>query len=180
MTIWRAGCLHVFYERNFSYKELQLFKKLKVFPSSPLSATWALTTQRPCSISGTALSTRWTDPYFSQMPSTLQSGYTMCPCLKRPKPCLMWVLPEWLYWGHSDCKVLNDITFSLSVLGAELQCTHPYSATRVTLHLLPPLPASPTLHSHRQQYPAHHKCIKVSPAGPGLHGLPGGKLQTHS
>lgn len=62
----------------------------------------------------------------------------------------------------------------LFVLGAELQRTHHHSPTRITLHLLPPLPASPTLHSHRQQYPAHHKRIKVSPACPGLHWLLGG------
>lgn len=70
--------------------------------------------------------------------------------------------------------------FLFSVLGAELQRAHPYSPTRVTLHLLPPLPASATLHSHRQQHPAHHKCVQVSPACPSLHGLPGGTQRTHS
>lgn len=143
--------------------------------ASLLAATWALTTQLPCSISGTALLTQWTDPYFSQMSSALQSGYTMCPCLKRPKPCLMWVIAEVLAW----CCVCvyrphNYIVSSLSLLGAELQCTHPYPPTWVALHLLPPLPASQTLHSHRQQHPAHHKRIKVSPACQSLHRLLGG------
>lgn len=70
--------------------------------------------------------------------------------------------------------------FPLSLLGAELQRAHRYSPTRVTLHLLPALPASQTFHSYRQQYPAHHKRIKVSPAGPGLHGLLGGTHWTHT
>lgn len=66
-----------------------------------------------------------------------------------------------------------------SVLGAELQRTHHYSPTRVPLHLLAPLPACSTLHSHRQQHPAHHKCIKVSPPSQGVHGLPGGTRCSH-
>lgn len=70
--------------------------------------------------------------------------------------------------------------FPLSILGAELHSAHRYSPTRVALHLLPPFPASPTLHSHRQQHPAHHERIKVSPACPGLHRLLGGTRWTCS
>lgn len=54
---------------------------------SPLSATWASTTRPRCSTSETAPSTPWTDLSSSPMPSALPSGYTTCPCLKRPKQC---------------------------------------------------------------------------------------------
>lgn len=54
---------------------------------SPLSATWASTTRPRCSTSETAPSTPWTDLSSSPMPLALPSGYTTCPCLKRPKQC---------------------------------------------------------------------------------------------
>lgn len=52
-----------------------------------LSATWASTTRPRCSTSETAPSTPWTDLSSSPTPSALPSGYTTCPCPKRPKQC---------------------------------------------------------------------------------------------
>lgn len=91
--------------------------------------------------------------------------------------------------GQPDCEVwsssialtsLSFIYVFLSVLGAELQHAHPHPPTRVALHLLPPLPTGSTINPHRQQHPAHHKRIKVSPACSGLHRLLGGTQWTWS
>ena len=79
-------------EDRYSYQSLfLLFFKVWVwnlFCHLLLAATWALTTQLRCSTSETALLIQWTDPSSSQIPSALPSGYTMCPCPKKPKPCL--------------------------------------------------------------------------------------------
>lgn len=74
----------------------------------------------------------------------------------------------------------QDEILVVCLVGAELQRAHRYPPTRVALHLLPPLPARPTIHSHRQQHSAHHKRIKVSPASPSLHGLLGGTRWTRA
>ena len=68
--------------------------------------------------------------------------------------------------------------FLFCVTGAELQHTHPHPPTWVPLRLFATLQGGPTFHSHRQQYPAHHERIQVSPACSSLHGLLGGKQWT--
>lgn len=160
--------------RFFFYNMEDLAKTF--FALFPLfSATWALTTRLRCSTSGIVPLTLWTDPFSSLMPSVFPPGYTTCPCPKRPQPCLRWSPACRRNYREGGCKVWEDVTISPdSVVGAELQRAHHYSPARVPLHLLSPLPARPTLHSHWQQHPAHHKCVKVSPSCQGVHGLPGG------
>lgn len=143
------------------------------------SATWALITRLRCSTSGIVLLTLWTDPFSSLMPSVFPSGYMMCPCPTRLQPCLRWSPAEGII-ANGMQSFYEDVTiFPDSVLGAELQRTHRYSPTWVPLHLLSPLPTCSTFHSHWQQHPAHHKCIKVSPSCQGIHGLPGGTCSSH-
>lgn len=137
-------------------------------------ATWALTTQLHCFTLGTVLLTQWTDPFSLQMPSVFPSGYMTCPCLKKLQPCLRLSIAEGVIVTWHSQSEKNHNPFSDPVLGAELQRTHRYSPARVPLHLLPPLPACPTLHTHWQQHAAHYKCVQVSPPCPGVHGLPGG------
>lgn len=148
---------------------------------SPLSATWASTTRPRCSTSETAPSTPWTDLSSSPMPSALPSGYTTCPCLKRPKQCSRFGCHHREQTKRRDMCTDNHMTPFLFYFfppffpsGAELQLTNRYRSPRVPLHLLPSLPASPTLHSHRQQHPAHHKRFQVPPACSSLHGFLGG------
>lgn len=144
------------------------------FPSR-LSATWASTTRPHCSISETVRSTRWTDPSSSLTPLASPCGYTTCPCRKRPKLCSRLERrhrERTRSCSHDVHKNIKTLFFSLS--GAELQLPHRNRSPRIALHFFPPLPASPALHPHRQQHPAHHKRVKVPPAHSGLHRLPGG------
>lgn len=142
-----------------------------------LSATWALTTRLRCSTSGTVLLTLWTDPFSLQTLSVFPSGYTTCPCRRRPRPCSRSAIAEGTTLKNSYHAPEDVTPVSDSALGAELQRAHRHSPARVPLHLLSALPARPTLHSHRQQHPTHHKRVEVSPPCPGVHGLSGG---THS